>query len=128
TTAFTQLLGGTPVAAAASLAAAALSAMQQFFKPDRRMQLHRAAGDAYLALEGRARRFRTIGLPDQSLSDGAARNQLEAIATGRDKTNAASPLTPNWAFERARKNIEAGQTLHAVDRHEKPEANGTHGS
>ena len=116
TTAFTQLMGGTPVAAAASLLAATLSAIQQFFKPDRRMQLHRAAGDAYLALEGRARRFRTIGLVDDTLLDNRARAELEAIASDRDKANASSPLTPHWAFEKARKNIEAGQTRHVVDR------------
>jgi hypothetical protein len=93
---------------------AALSALSTFLNPSERAQSHHTAGSQYAALRNQARIFYKIAAAAMNEDDAAAR--VAELGTERDNLNLASPGIPRWAFERARKNIEAGEASYSVDR------------
>lgn len=104
----------TTISAALSIAVAAATAVLTFLNPSEKATAHLVAGNKYNALRNNARIFREI-----ELQSGATQQELAArikeLAAERDTFNRDSPAIPRWAFEAARKGIEAGEAKHAVD-------------
>jgi hypothetical protein len=95
-------------------AVAILTALQTFLKPSERAAAHKAAGDQYLGLRNDARVFRDIRL-DHVCDDQAALDGLDEFSKRRRELNLASPQFGNGDFKKAKKGIDAGEALHAVD-------------
>lgn len=113
--AFASIFGAWVTVAAAAIATL-LSVIVSYFSPGRRASEHRSAGDAYLALQGRLRRFRTITVPHGDADAGHLEELLNDLASQVDTLNAGSPSTPPWAYRAARNNIRRGQTSFRADR------------
>ncbi len=103
------------LAAGVGLLVTALSALAVFLNPSDRSHQHHAAGTRFNEVRNKTRVFREIDL--RSGADPAPLVQeLRALGAARDELNKASPQIPRWAFERARKSIQAGETLYSVDK------------
>lgn len=98
-----------------SAVVAVLTAVQTFLKPSERSSAHKSAGDQYLGLKNDARVFREIRLYN-ACDDQAAIDGLDEFTKRRNELNLASPQFARRDFEKARKGIDAGEALHAVDK------------
>lgn len=105
-------------AVTASLGSAAvtiLTALITFLKPAEKATAHKGSGDQYLALRNDARVFRELVL-HQDIEEAAAMESLMGLTTRRNELNQASSLFSDGDFKKARDGINAGQSLHAVDK------------
>lgn len=98
-----------------SSAVAVLTAIQTFLKPSERSSAHKSSGDQYLGLKNDARVFREIRL-HHACDDQAAIDGLDEFTKRRNELNLASPQFARRDFEKARRGIESGEALHAVDK------------
>jgi len=97
-------------------AATLLVAISTFSNPSQKSSERSVAGNGYLALCKRVRRFREI---DMLIEDqGIAREQLEALAEERDALNEGTPNPLSWGFNKARTGIEEGEAEYRVDKGE----------
>lgn len=112
----TAFLSEQPIVAGLMAAAVAvLTALQTFLKPSEKASAHKSSGDQYLSLRNDARVFREIRL-DHSCDEQAAIDGLDEFTKRRRELNLASPQFSRGDFEKARKGIEEGEALHAIDK------------
>lgn len=106
-----------PIAAAClSILIAILAGLQTFLNPKDISKNYTDTGNSYLALRNRARIFRTITLESsKNIEDEKLLLEFNQITALRDELNSNCPSIPRWAYEKAKKNIENGETTHAVD-------------
>jgi hypothetical protein len=97
-----------------AIAAAISTGVTTFLGPEKQSTEHRAAGECYNALKGRARRFREIDAL-RPFSDADLSGRLDALVAERDGLNQYSPLIPNRAYEKAKRGIEAGEATYEAD-------------
>lgn len=102
------------VAGFIALVVAGLSALQTFMNPNEKAGGHLNAGNNYDALQNRARIFWSIDCW-QAESDGILTERVRDLSQEKDKLNRSCPQIPEWAYAKARKGIEAGETAYAVD-------------
>lgn len=102
------------VAGVLALIVAALAAITTFLNPNERTNLHHASGTRFNSLRNNARIFREIDCESQDPDDELIR-KLKELATRRDELNEQSPQIGRWAYQRARKSIEAGEARYEVD-------------
>lgn len=93
---------------------AAFSAVSTFLNPSERVHSHHTAGTQYSALRNQARTFHEIAI--RTMESDEAAERVRELGAQRDDLNSNSPAIPRRAFERARKNIEAGEAAYDVDR------------
>lgn len=105
----------TIIAGLMAAAVAVLTALQTFLKPSEKASAHKSAGDQYLSLRNDARVFREIRL-DHACDEQAAIDGLDEFTKRRRELNLASPQFSRGDFEKARKGIDEGEALHAVDK------------
>lgn len=98
-----------------TLAAALMSALATFLKPNDRSAQHRTVGNQYLAVRNDTRIFREIDLLE-AIDYAKKSERLRRLAQRRNELNGSAPTTPRWAFERARAGIEQGETSYKVDK------------
>jgi hypothetical protein len=103
------------LASVCALAAALLTGLMTFLKPNERAALHRAAAAQFLALRNDARFFREIDLLCADRFDQLP-EKLKTLSARRNELNQKSPRIPRAAFEAARKGIEEGEASHRVDK------------
>jgi len=103
------------IAGMMSSAVTVLTALMTFLKPSERSSGHKSSGDQYLSLRNDARVFREIELTHVA-DEAAAIAGMNGFTTRRNELNQASPQFSNGDYERARKGIDAGEALHAVDK------------
>lgn len=107
------------IAGGLSIVAAGLAAIQTFLNPNEKAAIHLSAGNNYDALNSEARIFWTVecwsGLSEQVLTE-----RLKDLAHQKEKLNRGCPQIPSWAYERARKGIEAGEGAYTVDKTDPP--------
>jgi hypothetical protein len=103
------------IAGMMSSAVTVLTALMTFLKPSERSSEHKNSGDQYLSLRNDARVFREIEMI-QVADEAAAIAGMNGFTTRRNELNQASPQFSNGDFERARRGINAGEALHAVDK------------
>jgi len=113
--AFTQFFGSGVAAGIAALFVTVLTAVNTYLNPSQRAEQHRVAGNAYLALRNEASRLKNIHAKREGMSDSDLLERIEALGKQVDQLNGESPQTPGWAYEKAKKNIERGQTRNRVD-------------
>ncbi len=89
------------------------TAVVTFMNPNERATLHRSAGDEYNALKNNTRIFREIEA--EQLSETDALDRLHKLTDSRNDLNASSSQIPKWAYEKAKKGINAGETTYRVD-------------
>lgn len=98
-----------------SVIAGVLTAVLTFLRPSEESDRHHRAGDQSLAVRNRVRFFRNIDLLTRDKTDKELVESLRALTDERNVVLKASPIIPRRAFERARKDIEAGTTTHKID-------------
>lgn len=108
----------TGIAAAVGLVVTALSALAVFLNPSDRAHQHHTAGTRFNEVRNVARILRLIDLRAPSPDDDLVA-RLKQCGAKRDELNKASPPIPRWAFQRARRSIEAGEATYQVDQPEK---------
>ncbi|UDF03492.1 SLATT domain-containing protein [Asticcacaulis sp. AND118] len=106
------------LAGAMSIIVTVLTALMTFLKPSERASSHKSSGDQYLALRNDARIFREIKL-DQACDAQAAIDGLDEFTKRRNELNKSSMPPARRDFIKARKGIDSGEALHAVDKKDK---------
>ncbi|MDC0088982.1 SLATT domain-containing protein [Porticoccaceae bacterium] len=91
----------------------AFTSIITFLNPSGKSSEHLSSGNSYLTLRNKARLFRNV---HATLStEKELRDMLLALSNHRDDLNSTSPQISKGCFEKARKNIEEGQTNYKVD-------------
>lgn len=101
-------------AGAMSSAVAVLAGLTTFLKPSERSATHKTCGSQYLALKNDCRVARTITLLEATNEKAEA--ALAEMTKRRNDLNTSSPQFSQGDYQRAKKGIDAGEALHAVDR------------
>lgn len=98
-----------------ALVVAGLAAVTTFLNPSERTNLHHAFGTRFNSLRNNARIFREIDCGSQEPDEELIR-KLKELANRRDELNEQSPQIGRWAYQRAKKSIEAGEAEYEVNR------------
>lgn len=97
---------------------AVFTAVTTFLNPKERANNHLSAGNNYDSLLTKTRIFWTINCRGEN-SKQVLSEKLKDLSERRDKLNRESPQVPTWAYKRAKKGIEAGETTYSIDKDEK---------
>ncbi|SHG25629.1 SLATT domain-containing protein [Bradyrhizobium erythrophlei] len=118
-TAFTKAAQQEPwigiLAGALAIFVAILSGITTFLNPNDKEAGHLSAGHAYDKLNNDARFFHSI-VCWQGETEEVLTAKLRNLIDEKDKLNANSPQIPDWAYNKAKKGIEAGEAQFAVDK------------
>jgi hypothetical protein len=106
---------GHVIAGVLSLSVTVLSSVVTFLNPNERGSVHLNAGNNYDALMNQARIFWAIDCWRDD-SEQVLTEKLKWLSQQKDDLNRKSPQMPGWAYRKAKKGIEAGQALYAVDK------------
>ena len=101
------------LAGATAIIAAALASISTFLNPSEKAQSHYTAGIKFTALKNGTRIYREIELLDDTNKN--LKKELLKLSLERNSINEVSSQIPRWAFEKARKGIEQGESKYAVD-------------
>lgn len=91
-----------------------LGAIQTFINPQEKSSLHKTYAGSYLTLRNNTRIFKKIEM--LTISDIEAREKIKFFSNERCRLNELSPAIPRWAYEQAKKDIEAGLAKYRVDK------------
>ncbi len=97
-----------------SIIVMALTAIITFINPSEKAIIHQKAGNQYSALRNNARIFQTIKI--EKIDNEKAIDELENLNNKRNELNLESNQIPKWAFKKARKGIEDGESDYKVDK------------
>ncbi|MFH1976323.1 MAG: SLATT domain-containing protein [Pseudomonadota bacterium] len=101
-----------------SIIIAILSAVMTFLNPNERASTHLNAGNNYDALQNDVRLFRTVecwqGNTEQILSE-----RLKSLSNQKNHLNQGSPQIPWWAYQIAKRGIQAGEGSYSIDKSNK---------
>ncbi len=103
-----------------ALLAAALTSTMTFLSPQQVADNHKNSGREYNVLKNRVRRFREIEL--LQLDGDSITQTITELAEKRDALNSMSPDIPRWAYEKAKKDIDAGRAEYLVDKENKSDS------
>ncbi|MES3005395.1 MAG: SLATT domain-containing protein [Patescibacteria group bacterium] len=98
-----------------SIIVAVLSGIMTFLNPNERASKHFSAGNHYDSLQVKARIFRTIDCWREP-SDQVLTDRLATYLDHREKLKQGSPQIPYWAYQMAKRGIEAGEAIYEVDK------------
>lgn len=112
--AFAQFDQSHVVAGVLSIIVAALSALMTFLNPNSKSSAHSTAGNGYDALMNKVRIFWSIDCW-QGQSEEVLTEKLKYFSEQKDRLNQSAPSPLWYAYERAKKGIEAGEGTYAVD-------------
>ena len=91
-----------------------LSAIATFLNPNERATKHRTVGNSYDALMNRVRIFWSIDCWSDE-SEGVLTKQLKDFSDHKDKLNQSAPQAFPFAYDMAKRGIEAGEGKYEVD-------------
>ncbi len=94
-----------------------LSSLITFLNPNERASAHRNAGHSYDALMNKVRIFYTIEC--WRTEEDILADKIVRLSEAKDELNAKCPQIPRWAYKTAKKGIDAGEGVYAVDKQEK---------
>jgi hypothetical protein len=100
--ALSKLDGGAIVAGVLALAVTTLTAVTTFLNPSERANAHLRAGNAYLALENRARLFYRLELRSAKPTSDLER-RLKTLVAEQNELNTTSPQPSDRMFRRAQR-------------------------
>ena len=95
----------------------ALIAIMTLVNPNKQANNHLISGNEYNSLKNRARIFYKIEI-DLIKSDDELRKGIKELAKERDELNKKNPQIPEWAYEKAKRRIEAGEAVYKADNEE----------
>ncbi len=101
------------IAGGLSIIVAGITAVITFINPNERASVHQKTGNKYNALRNDTRIFYDIEINE--IDDKEAIDDLKKLNDRRNKLNIESHQIPKWAFEKARKGIEEGESKYKVD-------------
>ena len=107
---------GIPIVIGASFLSASLSAILSVLKPSEKSQLHHQAGVNFQRLRDNTRLFKNIILQKDSLSENDVSDKIKLLSDERATLRDESPQPSDWAYGRALKGIEDGQTTYQIDK------------
>jgi len=113
TSAFSQFDNHNLLAGILSMVVASLTAIITFINPNQRASEHLKVGNEYNALKNDARIFYLVKI--DSIENSEAIKLLEKLNYRRNKLNQDSVQIPRWAFMKAKKGIEYGESTYSVD-------------
>jgi hypothetical protein len=93
-----------------------LSAVATFLNPNERASTHLSAGNNYDALCTRSRIFWTIECWREEYTDQVLTEKLRDLCDEKNKLNHSCPQIPKWAYDEAKKGIDAGEGVYQVDK------------
>ncbi len=93
---------------------AILAAVQACIKPTDCLKVHKMAGDKYLELKNKTRRFKNIEI--ELLTSEEAIKGLDKLASILDGYNSVNPQPSRTGYEKARKGIQEGEAQYKVDK------------
>lgn len=97
-----------------SIIAGVLTAILTFINPNQRSAQHYKAGNKYLTLRNDARIFYNVEL--DKLHENKSTAKLKELNHRRSKLNSNNCQIPRWAFKKARKGIEQGESIYKIDK------------
>jgi len=97
-----------------SIIIAALSSLMTFLNPNEKSLSRLRCGNCYDSLQNKVRIFWTIDCK-QEISEQVLYEKLKYFSEQKDRLNQDSPQIPQWAYKKAKKGIESGETIYAVD-------------
>ncbi|MDO9529085.1 MAG: SLATT domain-containing protein [Syntrophales bacterium] len=105
------------IAGILSLIVAVLSAIMTFLNPNERSSSHLNAGNSYDTLQNETRIFRTIDCWRED-SEQILTERLKNFSSQKGKLNQGSPQIPWWAYQIAKRGVNAGEGSFEVDKDE----------
>jgi hypothetical protein len=112
--ALAQFDRGHVVAGSLSIGVAVLSAIMTFLNPNEKASKHSSVGNEYDALMNKVRIFWSIDCWREE-SDQVLTKELKYFSEQKDKLNQSAPQPLWFAYHTAKKGIEGGQGVYAVD-------------
>tara|TARA_R100000027_G_C2245716_1_gene93208 strand:+ start:733 stop:1224 length:492 start_codon:yes stop_codon:yes gene_type:complete len=101
----------TLIAGSLAVSVAAITAITTFLNPGDRSSTHKRCAGEYLSLRNKSRIFENI-TSKHCKSEEELTSRFEEMINKRDDLNATSPQIPEWAFNKARKGIEEGESTY----------------
>ncbi|HED37622.1 MAG TPA: SLATT domain-containing protein [Ignavibacteria bacterium] len=101
------------IAGSLAIIVAGLTAIVTFLNPNERASVHLKAGNKYSALKNDTRIFYNIEMNE--IGDKETFDSLQKLNAQRNKLNIETHQIPKWAFKKARKGIEEGESKYKVD-------------
>lgn len=99
-----------------AVVAALVAGMKAVLKPEETHQGYASKGAAYLALRNDTRHFRNVRLRTQGRKAQELEEELTALKNRLNALGQQPPIRiPTWAYNRAKKSIEAGESSYAGD-------------
>ena len=98
-----------------SIVVGVISAVMTFLNPNERASAHLNAGNDYDALQNEVRIFRTIDCW-QNETEQVLTERLKSFSTQKNQLNQGSPQIPWWAYQIAKRGIEAGEGSYSIDK------------
>lgn len=102
-----------------SISVAVLSGITTFLNPNDKENAHLSAAHGFDKINNEARMFRAIECWREE-SDEALTSKLRELVDRKSELNSNSPQIPNWAYEKAKAGIIAGEATFQVDAVEPP--------
>lgn len=99
-----------------ALIVAMLSAVATFLNPNEKAATHLTAGNSYDALCTRSRIFWTIECWKEANTEQILTEKLRDLCDEKNRLNQSCPQIPGWAYSRAQKRMEAGESGYEVDK------------
>lgn len=103
------------VAGILSIIVAGLSAVTTFLNPNEKASVHLNSGNNYDALQNKVRIFWTIDCWREN-SEQVLTEKLKDLSEEKNKLNRACPQIPQWAYNKGKKGIDAGEAAYQVDK------------
>lgn len=103
------------VGSALSVAVAVLSAISTFLNPNEKENAHFSAAHGYDKLNNDSRLFWSVDCWQED-SDLVLTTKLRELVDRKNELNSSSPQIPNWAYRKAKKGIEEGESSFRVDK------------
>lgn len=97
-----------------SIVIAGLSAVSTFLNPNEKAATHLNAGNSYDALRDKMRIFWAIDCWQED-SDKVLTERLKDLSEQKAKLNHSCPQIPSWAYQLAKRGIEAGEGSFQID-------------
>jgi hypothetical protein len=91
-----------------------LSGIVTFLNPNQKQSAHFAAGNAYDALMNEVRIFWAVTCWED-IADSVLTGKLQHFSEQKNHLNRSCPQIPRWAYQNAKRGIEAGEGNYGVD-------------
>ena len=118
-TAFKTFDSNGVLAGICALIGVVLSSLMTFLNPNEKESQHRIAGHNYDSLMSTVRLFWSVECW-RTEDEAILADKLTQLSEHKSKLNQACPQIPTFAYEKARKGIDAGEGVYAVDKKDSP--------